>query len=144
MSCSICNIFSNKIQVFTVRFGPSNSLAGALWIAPSQKPQSMMPSTAGWLKKRVIRFSRATAFLLASFSDTVSSVIQILSPASATLSSLYCNIVFQFLSKMVLSSVILENHTWLKDIYLNYIDVYIAAMKMTLNSNKRDRNTHIE
>lgn len=45
---------------------------------------------------------------------------------------------------MVLSSVILENHTRLKDIYLNYIDVYIAAMKMALNSNKRDRNTHIE
>lgn len=45
---------------------------------------------------------------------------------------------------MVLLLVILENYIWLKDIYFNYIDVYIVVMKMILNFNKRDWNIYIE
>lgn len=45
---------------------------------------------------------------------------------------------------MVLLLVILENYIRLKDIYFNYIDVYIVVMKMILNFNKRDWNIYIE
>lgn len=45
---------------------------------------------------------------------------------------------------MVLLLVILEIYIWLKDIYFNYIDVYIVVMKMILNFNKRDWNIYIE
>lgn len=45
---------------------------------------------------------------------------------------------------MVLLLVNLENYIRLKDIYFNYIDVYIVVMKMILNFNKRDWNIYIE
>lgn len=45
---------------------------------------------------------------------------------------------------MVLLLVNLENYIRLKDIYFNYIDVYIIVMKMILNFNKRDWNIYIE
>lgn len=75
----------------TVIPGPLNKASFWCQLDPSQKCHRMTPSTAGWLKNMVSRFSRAAAFLCSSAASTVSSVAQIFKPASATLSSLYCD-----------------------------------------------------
>ena len=74
----------------TAIVGPVNRASVWCQLDPSQKCQRMIPSTAGWLKNRVRSCSSAAALPCSSEELIVSSVIQIFSPASATLSSLYC------------------------------------------------------
>lgn len=96
----IYKVFNYTISTFstaigciraTVIPGPLNKASFWCQLDPSQKCHRMTPSTAGWLKNMVSRFSRAAAFLCSSAASTVSSVAQIFKPASATLSSLYCD-----------------------------------------------------
>lgn len=76
--------------MLTVMLDPVNSAILGSAAALSQTPHNKIPSTAGWLKYRVSTSSKAAAFFVLFSSEIVSSVIQIFTPASATLSSLYC------------------------------------------------------
>ena len=114
-------------------FGPVKSASLLCQILPSQNPQNKTPSTAGWLKNKVMTFSRFAAFRLKSWSYRVNSVIHSFNPASATLSNLYWRQIDHGLASYLNSSLLefrrttVQNSSQIKGTYLKNALVFVMV-----------------